>query len=40
MGQVSAKLLMDLMYHKGGHSSDNLVLDHELIIRESSIKQH
>jgi len=40
MGQVSAKLLMDLMYHKGGHSSDNLVLDHELIIRESSVKQH
>jgi len=40
MGQVSAKLLMDLMYHTGGHSSDNLVLDHELIIRESSASRH
>jgi len=38
MGQVSAKLLMDLMYHNNGHLADDLVLEHELIIRESSLK--
>ena len=40
MGQVAAKLLMNLLYHKEEHSSDNVVLGHELIIRESSIKKH
>jgi LacI family transcriptional regulator len=39
MGQVSAKLLMELMYNNGEHSSDNVVLGHELIIRESSIRK-
>jgi len=38
MGQASAQLLMDLMYHNGNRSSENLVLEHNLIVRESSIK--
>jgi len=39
MGQVAAKLLMDLMYHKGNHSADNVVMEHDLIIRESSLRK-
>jgi len=39
MGQASAKLLMDLMYNKGAHATDHVVLNHELIIRESSLRQ-
>lgn len=39
MGKLSAKILMDRMYHKDVHSSDNLVMEHELIIRESSLRK-
>ncbi|MGZ3754322.1 MAG: LacI family DNA-binding transcriptional regulator [Mucilaginibacter sp.] len=39
MGQISAKLLMDLMYNKGLHAVDNVILNHELIIRESSLRK-
>ena len=39
MGQISAKLLMDLMYNKGLHAVDNVILNHELIIRESSVRK-
>ncbi|MDB5010149.1 MAG: LacI family DNA-binding transcriptional regulator [Mucilaginibacter sp.] len=38
MGQVAAKLLMELMYKKGAHSAENVVLNYELIIRESSLR--
>jgi LacI family transcriptional regulator len=38
MGQLSAKLLMDLMYHKNIPPTNNLVLEHEIIIRESSLR--
>ena len=39
MGQISAKLLMDLMYNKSLHAVDNVILNHELIIRESSLRK-
>ena len=36
MGQVAARLLLDFMNNKETYSSDNVVLGHELIVRESS----
>jgi len=36
MGQVAARLLLDFMNNKESFSSDNVVLGHELIVRESS----
>jgi LacI family transcriptional regulator len=38
MGQVAARLLLDFMNNKETRSSENVVLGHELIERESSIR--
>jgi LacI family transcriptional regulator len=38
MGQAASKLLMNLMYTNDIKSSEDLVLKHDLIIRESSLK--
>jgi len=39
MGQVSAKLLMNQIYAKNIQIADDIVLEYELIIRESSVRK-
>jgi LacI family transcriptional regulator len=39
MGQVSAKLLMNQIYNKNIQAANNIVLEYELIIRESSVRK-
>lgn len=39
MGQVAAKLLIDRLYTSDNHSKTDVLLQHELIVRESSLRK-
>ena len=39
MGQVAAKLLIERLYTPDNHSKNNVLLQHELIVRESSVRK-